>query len=65
MSLLLWRKMVTMRCFVWTLGLQLWSGSETKIGVFGNFLEFYIRPPVSVLLYLNAVLCIIWTSTIP
>ena len=27
-SLLLWRKMVTVHCFVWALGLQLWSGSE-------------------------------------
>ena len=27
-SLLLWHKMVTVRCFVWTLGLRLWSVSE-------------------------------------
>ena len=32
-SLLLWRKMVTMRCFVWALGLRLWSVSETKFRV--------------------------------
>ena len=27
-SLLLWHKMVTVRCFVWALGLRLWSVSE-------------------------------------
>ena len=27
-SLLLWRKMVAVRCFVWALGLRLWSVSE-------------------------------------
>ena len=36
-GLLLWRKMVTVCCFVWALGLRLWSGSETKIRVVGKF----------------------------
>ena len=27
-SLLLWRKMVTVHCFIWPLALRLWSGSE-------------------------------------
>ena len=36
-SLLLWRKMVTVRCFVWALGLQLWSVSESdEISSFGD-----------------------------
>ena len=28
-SLLLWRKIVAMHCFVWPLGLRLWSVSQT------------------------------------
>ena len=32
-SLMLWRKMVTVCCFVWALGLRLWSVSETKFRV--------------------------------
>jgi len=28
-SLLLWHRMVAVHPFVWTLGLRLWSGSET------------------------------------
>ena len=44
--------MMTMCCFVWALGLRLWSGSEAKIGILVIFLKIYIRPPVSVLFYL-------------
>ena len=54
-SLLLWRKMVAVYCFVWPLGLRLWSRSQAvslKFKFFLQFLEFCIRPPVSVLLYL-------------
>ena len=52
-SLLLWRKMVTVRCFAWALGLRLWSVSETKFRVLTAFLKFYILPPVSVFLFLT------------
>ena len=31
MSLLLWHKMVAVRCFVWSLSLRLWSGRQAKI----------------------------------
>jgi len=50
-SLLLWRKMVAIRCFVWALGLQLWV-SETKFQVLAVFKKFNIRPPVSVFMFL-------------
>jgi len=46
-SLLLWRKIVAIRYFVWALGLRLWAVSETKFLSFGNFLKVYIRSPVS------------------
>ena len=41
MSLLLWRKMVAVHCFVWLLDLRPWSvsqsGSQSKIPSFGGF----------------------------
>ena len=54
MSLLLWRKMVAMLCFVCSLGLQPWSVSEAdQISSFGNLKKkFYIRPSESVFLFL-------------
>ena len=52
-SLLLWRKMVGVHCFVWPLALRLWSVSQAvQNSSFGDFLNFYIQPTVSVLLYL-------------
>ena len=36
-SLLLLRKMVAVHCFVWPLGLRLWSSSPSKIQSFGDF----------------------------
>jgi len=40
-SLLLWHKIVALRCFVWCLGLQMWSGSEA---VRQNFdLQFFLE----------------------
>ena len=54
-SLLLWRKMVAVRCFVWALGLRLWSVSEAVRRKF-KFWQFKkkinIQPPASILLYL-------------
>ena len=44
--------MVAVRCSVWALGLRLWSVSEAVRQSFGDFFKIYIRPPVSVLLYL-------------
>ena len=46
--------MVAVCCFVWPLALQLWSVSEAVRLKFEFllFLKLYIRPPVSVLLYL-------------
>ena len=59
-SLLLWRKMVAVHCFVWRLGLRLWSVSQAvrqsvKNSSFGDLKKFYIQPPVRVLLYLMLV----------
>ena len=53
-SLLLWHKMVAVHCFVWPLGLRLWSVSQAVSlkFKFWQFFKFYIWPPVSVLLYL-------------
>ena len=64
-SLLLWCKLVTMCCFVWALGLRLWSVSETKFQVLEIFLKFYIQSPVNVFLFLNAVVHVRWTNIIP
>ena len=47
--------MVTVRYFIWALGLRLWSVSEAvmlKLEFLAIFSKFYIRPPVSVSLYL-------------
>ena len=44
--------MVTMRYFIWALGLRLWSVSEAVMLKLEILAKFYIRPPVSVLLYL-------------
>ena len=53
-SLLLWRRMVAVCCFVWPLGLRLWSVSQAVSlkFEFWRFKKFYIRPPVSILLHL-------------
>ena len=38
MSLILCRKISTVQCLVWCLGLQMWSGSELdQTSSFGNF----------------------------
>ena len=66
-SLLLWHKVVTMRCFVWALGLRLWSGSEAvrlKLEFLAIFKNLYLAT-CKCFVEFNAVLCIIWTSTIP
>ena len=69
-SLLLWHKMVTVRCVVWPLALQLWSGSDHETVKqnlrFGNFLKktLYLATCKCFVIF-NVVLCIIWTSTIP
>ena len=49
-SLLLWRKMVAVRCFVWPPALQLWTGRQE---VWQCFLVF------------NAVFVVRWTNIIP
>ena len=66
-NLLLWRKMVAMRCFVWPLALQLWSVSEAvrlKFE-FWQFLKILYPATCKCFVAFDAVLCIIWTSTIP
>ena len=46
-SLLLWRKIVAVRCFVWHLDLQMWSGSEAV----GRNFEFLRQPSEDVFLF--------------
>ena len=38
-SLLLWRKMVAIRCFIWALALRLWSVRQWVRWSFGNFIK--------------------------
>ena len=40
-SLLLWHKMVVVRCFVWPPALQLWSGRQESRVVDENFEEHF------------------------
>ena len=66
-SLLLLHKMVDVHCFVWPLGLQWWSGSQAvslKSKVLAIFRILYPATCKCFVVF-NAVLCIIWTSTIP
>ena len=52
-SLLLWHKIVVLRCFIWPLGLRPWSVNEAdKISGFGILKKFYIQSLVSVFLIL-------------
>ena len=70
-SLLLLRKMVAMHCFVWSLVLRLWSVSQAVSQV--DSLKFKVLAIFKILypatfkrfVVFNAVLCIIWASTIP
>ena len=66
-SLLLWRKIVAVCRFVWPLALQLWSVSEAVRLKFEFWRFFKILHPATCKYFVafNAVLCIIWTSTIP
>jgi len=53
-SLLLWCKTVAVRCFVWHLGLRMWSGSEAvrQNLEFLQFLKkFVIQPSEGVFLF--------------
>ena len=40
-SLLLWRKIAAVQCFVWRLGLRMWSDSEAHSEVVRQNFEFY------------------------
>ena len=66
-SLLLWHKMVAVHCFVWPLGLRLWSIRQSVSLKFKFWRCFKILYPANCKCFVlfNAVLCIIWTSTIP
>ena len=70
MSLLLWRKMVAVWYFVWPLALQLWSVNEAVCEAvrlkfkFWQFLKILYPATCKYFGTFNAVLCIIWTSTI-
>ena len=64
-SLLLWRKMVAVRYFVWPLALQLWSVSQAKIRVLEFKKHILYLAACNCFVIINAVLYIIWSSTIP
>jgi len=53
-NLLLWHKIGALRCFIWRLGLQMWSGSEAvrRNFEFLRFLKkFNIQPSKDVFLF--------------
>jgi len=52
-NLLLWHKIVAVQCFVWRLGLRMWSGSEAvrRNFEFTIFKKFNIQPSEDVFLF--------------
>jgi len=53
-SLLLWRKIAAVQCFVWHLGLRMWSGSEAvkrNFEVLQFLKKFNIQPSEDVFLF--------------
>ena len=63
-SLLLWRKMVAMRCFVWPVSLRLWAVREAVRLIF-ELWRFKKNYPATCKCFVefDAVLCIICTTS--
>ena len=65
-SLFLWRKMVAIHCFVWALGLQLWSASEwvseTEFQVLAIFIKTQYPAGSKRFHVVNAVFHVRWTN---